>query len=58
MVSQDSKPADRLVTGRTNRRRFLAGAAAAGLTPVAVAAEATIAMRCARPRRNDHGATV
>ena len=44
MVSQVSKPADRLVTGRTNRRRFLAGVAAAGLAPAAVAAEATISM--------------
>jgi pimeloyl-ACP methyl ester carboxylesterase len=43
MVSQGPKPADRFVTGRTNRRRFLAGIAAAGLTP-AVAAEATISM--------------
>jgi pimeloyl-ACP methyl ester carboxylesterase len=38
-------PADRHVTGRTNRRRFLAGIAAAGLTPAAAAAEATISMR-------------
>ena len=43
MPSQISKPADRLVTGRSNRRRVLAGIAA-GLTPVAVAAEATIAI--------------
>ena len=45
MVLQISKPADRLVTGRANRRRFLAGIAAVGLTPAAVAAEATIATR-------------
>lgn len=44
MVSKGSKPADRFVTGRSNRRRFLAGIAAAGLTPAAVAAEATMAM--------------
>jgi pimeloyl-ACP methyl ester carboxylesterase len=35
------KLTDRLRTGRSNRRLFLAGAAAAGLRPVAVAAEAT-----------------
>jgi pimeloyl-ACP methyl ester carboxylesterase len=44
MVSHDPKPIDRLVTGRTSRRRLLAGIAAAGLTPAAVAAEATISM--------------
>jgi pimeloyl-ACP methyl ester carboxylesterase len=44
MVSKGSMPADRLVTGRTNRRRFLAGIAAVGLTPAA-AAEAAIATR-------------
>ena len=45
MVSKVSRPADRLVTGRTTRRLFLAGVAAAGLTPVAVAAERSIALR-------------
>jgi pimeloyl-ACP methyl ester carboxylesterase len=44
-VSQIPKLTDRLVTGRTNRRRFLAGIAVAGLTPAAVAAEATMATR-------------
>ena len=44
MEFQGSRSANRFVTGRTNRRRFLAGVAAAGLTPVAVAAEATIAI--------------
>jgi pimeloyl-ACP methyl ester carboxylesterase len=39
------KLTDRLVTGRTNRRRFLAGIAVAGLTPAAVAAEAARALR-------------
>jgi pimeloyl-ACP methyl ester carboxylesterase len=42
MVSKGSMPADRLVAGLTNRRRFLAGVAAAGLTPVALEAEATL----------------
>jgi pimeloyl-ACP methyl ester carboxylesterase len=41
-VSHVFELTDRLVTGRSNRRLFLAGAAAAGLTPVAVAAEATL----------------
>ena len=44
MVSHVFKPGDRFVTGRTNRRRFLAGIAVAGLTPAAVAAEATKSM--------------
>ena len=44
MVSRGSKPAERLVTSRTNRRRFLAGVVAAGLTPSAAAAEAMMAM--------------
>jgi len=42
-VSHVLKLTDRLVTGRINRRRFLAGIAVAGLPPAAVAAEATIA---------------
>ena len=41
-MSHVPKLTDRLLTGRSNRRLFLAGAAAAGLTPVAVAAEATL----------------
>jgi pimeloyl-ACP methyl ester carboxylesterase len=53
MVSEVSRLADRLVTGRSNRRLFLAGAAAAGLTPVAVAAEATIAIGA-----KNHGGTI
>jgi pimeloyl-ACP methyl ester carboxylesterase len=44
-VSHVLKLTDRLVTGRTDRRRFLARIAVAGLTPAAVAAEATIVTR-------------
>jgi len=53
MVSHDPKSIDRLVTGRTNRRRFLAGIAAAGLTPVVVTAEAAIAIGA-----KNHGGTI
>ena len=53
LVSKISKAADRLVTSRTNRRLFLAGVAVAGLTPVAAAAEATIATNA-----NNRGGTI
>ncbi len=54
---------DRFVTGRTNRSRFLAGFAAVGLTPAAVAAEAAIATRAqdrgvaVMARQSDEAAT-
>src|SRR5215210_310833 len=53
MVSHVPKQTDHVVTGRTSRRRFLAGIAVAGLTPAAVAAEATIATRA-----QDRGAVI
>jgi pimeloyl-ACP methyl ester carboxylesterase len=53
IVSKVSTPAERLVTGRSSRRRFLAGVAAAGLTPVAVAAEATLGIGT-----KDYGGTI
>ena len=54
MVSSVSKTADRLVTGGgISRRLFLAGVAAAGLTPVAVTAEATLGIGT-----TNHGGTI
>jgi pimeloyl-ACP methyl ester carboxylesterase len=53
IVSQGPKLTDRLVTGRTNRRRFLAGIVGAGLTPVVVAAEASLGTGT-----KNHGGTI
>jgi pimeloyl-ACP methyl ester carboxylesterase len=45
LISQEANPTDHLLRGRANRRRVLAGIAAAGLMPAAASArEATMAM--------------
>src|SRR5687768_8768452 len=50
MKPQHPRRTDRLVTARTNRRRFLAGIAAAGLTlPASIASEATRSSMAQRP---------